>query len=112
MSALPQSKDASGIAVGRGAAGGAMSPRAAGRVLRLLVIAMLACLHVAAMVGVEDIWARGMMMAHLGLFLVWQPFMQGGQRLKVSVTHRAPASITLRASKNWSNSVLPSRSCG
>ena len=61
-----------------------MSPRAAGRVLRLLVIAMLACLHVAAMVGVEDIWARGMMMAHLGLFLVWQPFMQGGQRLKVS----------------------------
>src|SRR5215510_11717686 len=82
MSALPQSKDASGIAVG--AASGAMSPRAAGRVLRLLVIAMLACLHIAAMVGVEDIWARGMMMAHLGLFLVWQPFMQGGQRLKVS----------------------------
>jgi len=84
MSALPQSKDAAGIAVGQGVPSGAMSPRAAGRVLRLLVIAMLACLHVAAMVGVEDIWARGMMMAHLGLFLVWQPFMQGGQRLKVS----------------------------
>jgi len=84
MSALPQSKDAPGIAVGQRAASGAMSPRAAGRVLRLLVIAMLACLHLAAMVGVEDIWARGMMMAHLGLFLVWQPFMQGGQRLKVS----------------------------
>jgi signal transduction histidine kinase len=58
--------------------------RAAGRALRLLVIAMLGCLHVAAMVGVEDMWARGLMMAHLGLFLVWQPFMQGGQRLKVS----------------------------
>ena len=84
MSALPQSKDAPGIAVGQGAPSGAMSPRAAGRVLRLLVIAMLACLDVAAMVGVEDLWARGMMMAHLGLFLVWQPFMQGGQRLKVS----------------------------
>ena len=84
MSALPQSKDAPGIAAGQRATSGAMSPRAAGRVLRLLVIAMLACLHLAAMVGVEDIWARGMMMAHLGLFLVWQPFMQGGQRLKVS----------------------------
>ena len=45
---------------------------------------MLMSLHMAAMRGAEDIWARGLMMAHLGLFLAWQPFMQGGQRLKVS----------------------------
>jgi len=101
MSALPQSKDAAGIAVGQGASG-AMSPRAAGRVLRLLVIAMLACLHIAAMVGVEDIWARGMMMAHLGLFLVWQPFMQGGQRLKVSeVLLIALIAIAILGFLNW-----------
>ena len=61
-----------------------LTPRAAGRYLRVLMLAMLACLHVSAVVGVEDFWARGLMMAHLGLFLVWQPFMQGGQRLRVS----------------------------
>lgn len=58
--------------------------RATGRLWRLLLVAMLALLHLAAMRGTEDIWARGMMMAHLGLFFIWQPFMQGGQRLKVS----------------------------
>jgi len=55
-----------------------------GRKARLLVLAMLICLHVAVIRGVEDIWARGLMMAHLGLFLIWQPFMQGGQKLKAS----------------------------
>jgi hypothetical protein len=51
---------------------------------RWLMLAMLVCLHFAATRGVEDVWARGLMMAHLGLFLVWQPFIQAGQRLKVS----------------------------
>jgi len=51
---------------------------------RWLMLAMLVCLHFAATRGVEDFWARGLMMAHLGLFLVWQPFIQAGQRLKVS----------------------------
>jgi signal transduction histidine kinase len=58
--------------------------RSTGRQWRLLLVGMLALLHLAAMRGTEDIWARGMMMAHLGLFFIWQPFMQGGQRLKVS----------------------------
>jgi hypothetical protein len=53
------------------------------RYWRFVVIAMLACLHVAAQVGVENLWGRGLMMAHLGLFLVWQPFIQAGQRLKL-----------------------------
>jgi len=58
--------------------------RATGRQWRFLLVGMLVLLHLAAMRGTEDIWARGMMMAHLGLFFIWQPFMQGGQRLKVS----------------------------
>jgi hypothetical protein len=53
---------------------------------RWLMLAMLVCLHFAATRGVEDIWARGLMMAHMGLFLVWQPFIQAGQRLKFSET--------------------------
>jgi len=60
------------------------STRASGRQWRLLLVGMLVLLHFAALRGTEDIWARGMMMAHLGLFFIWQPFMQGGQRLKVS----------------------------
>jgi signal transduction histidine kinase len=57
---------------------------ASGILWRLLVVTMLLLLHFAAVRGTEDIWARGMMMAHLGLFFIWQPFMQGGQRLRVS----------------------------
>ena len=60
------------------------SVQVSGRKARLLVLAMLICLHVAVIRGVEDIWARGLMMAHLGLFMIWQPFMQGGQKLKAS----------------------------
>lgn len=61
-----------------------ISTHVAGRMWRFLLVGMLVLLHLAAMRGTEDIWARGMMMAHLGLFFIWQPFMQGGQRLKVS----------------------------
>jgi signal transduction histidine kinase len=42
---------------------------------------MLVCLHVAAMLGVDDLWARVAMLAHFGLFMIWQPFLQGGQRV-------------------------------
>jgi signal transduction histidine kinase len=102
MSAVPQSKDASVVPVAASQDLAGPAPRAAGRGLRLLVIAMLACLHVAAIVGVEDIWARGLMMAHLGLFLVWQPFMQGGQRLKVSeVVLIVLITIAILGFLNW-----------
>ncbi|MGA8006878.1 MAG: ATP-binding protein [Burkholderiales bacterium] len=42
-----------------------------------VVVAMLALLHVAAVRGVTDVWARGLLLAHLGLFLIWQPFVRG-----------------------------------
>lgn len=45
---------------------------------------MLIFLHLAAIWGAEDIWARGFMLAHFGLFILWQPFMRGEQRLTPS----------------------------
>ncbi|HYN12808.1 MAG TPA: hypothetical protein VET51_09220, partial [Burkholderiales bacterium] len=44
------------------------------RYWRLVVVAMLALLHVAVFRGVSDPWARALLLAHLGLLLLWQPF--------------------------------------
>jgi len=52
-----------------------------GRYWHLLFVGMLALLHLTAMRGVEDIWARALMVAHFGLFILWQPFMRGEQNL-------------------------------
>jgi hypothetical protein len=46
---------------------------------RLVVIAMLALLHVAVLRGVYDPWARALLLAHLGLLLLWQPFVRAEQ---------------------------------
>src|SRR5690349_689934 len=51
---------------------------------RGLFLVMLISLHLAAMWGTEDFWARGLMLAHFGLFILWQPFMRGEQRLSSS----------------------------
>jgi len=51
------------------------------RYWRLLFVAMLALLHLTAMRGVEDVWARALMLAHFGLFILWQPFMRGERSL-------------------------------
>jgi signal transduction histidine kinase len=51
---------------------------------RVLFVLMLALLHLAAMRGPEDFWARGLMLAHFGLFIMWQPFMQAERRLTPS----------------------------
>jgi hypothetical protein len=48
---------------------------------RILFVLMLALLHVAALRGAEDFWSRALMLAHFGLFILWQPFMRGEQRL-------------------------------
>src|SRR5216110_1471105 len=48
---------------------------------RLVVAAMLATLHVAVFRGVSDPWARALLLAHLGLLLLWQPFMRIEQRV-------------------------------
>ena len=54
------------------------------RYWRLLFVAMLVLLHLTAMRGVEDVWARALMVAHFGLFILWQPFMRGEQSLTPS----------------------------
>src|SRR5439155_10848482 len=46
------------------------------RYWRLVVVAMLALLHIAVFRGVADPWARALLLAHLGLLLLWQPFMR------------------------------------
>lgn len=55
----------------------------AGKYWRLLIVGMLICLHVAVMLGVDSLWARGLMIAHIGLFILWQPFMRVEQRLRL-----------------------------
>src|SRR2546423_1803699 len=46
------------------------------RYWRLVVVAMLALLHIAVFRGVSDPWARALLLAHLGLLLLWQPFLR------------------------------------
>jgi len=51
------------------------------RYWRLVVVAMLALLHVAVFRGVADPWARALLLANLGLLLLWQPFLRAEQRV-------------------------------
>src|SRR6266576_2010478 len=48
---------------------------------RLVVVAMLAALHVAVFRGVADPCARALLLVHLGLLLLWQPFLRAEQRI-------------------------------
>src|SRR4030081_3004451 len=48
---------------------------------RAVVIVMLGLLHVAVIRGVSDPWARALLLAHLGLLLLWQPFVRAEQRV-------------------------------
>src|SRR5687768_4319150 len=54
------------------------------RYWRIVVVAMLALLHVAVFRGVSDPWARALLLAHLGLLLLWQPFMRAEQRVSTT----------------------------
>ncbi len=51
------------------------------RYWRVVVVAMLALLHVAVFRGVADPWARALLLAHLGLLILWQPFLRAEQRV-------------------------------
>src|SRR5437660_12814091 len=61
---------------------------------RGLFLVMLVSLHLAAVWGTEDFWARGLMLAHFGLFILWQPFMRGEHGLS-SAQVAAIAAIAL-----------------
>jgi len=57
-----------------------------GRSWRPLFVLMLLLLHISALRGAEDFWARCLMLAHFGLFILWQPFMRAEQRLSAGQT--------------------------
>lgn len=54
------------------------------RYWRVVVVAMLALLHIAVFRGVADPWARALLLAHLGLLLLWQPFLRAEQRVSAT----------------------------
>ena len=56
------------------------------RFWRVLFLLMLVVLHFSAMRGAGDLWARALMLAHFGLFIIWQPFMRGERRLTAAQT--------------------------
>jgi len=56
------------------------------RYWRFVVVAMLALLHVVALRGDADYGARVLMIAHLGLVLLWQPLLRGERRVTLLQT--------------------------
>lgn len=74
------------------------------RYWRFIVVAMLVLLHVVALRGVADYWARPLLLAHLGLLLIWQPFLRGEHRVsgtQVSFIVLGAAAVVL-----WLNAWL------
>jgi signal transduction histidine kinase len=72
------------------------------RYWRLVVVAMLILLHIAAFRGVADPWARALLLAHLGLLLLWQPFLRAEQRVsatQATILMIVAAVVMLRL--NW-----------
>lgn len=65
---------------------------------RWLSLTMLVTLHFALWVGVDSIWSRPLLFAHLGLFLLWQPLWRGEEQLS---TKRAIAIVSVSAMALW-----------
>jgi len=55
-----------------------------GRHQNLLLAAVLLSLHGAIAWSDNDWWARGLLMAHFGLFLIWQPVWRGERRIPLT----------------------------
>lgn len=49
---------------------------------RWLLFAMLASLHITLWLGVDNTWARALLLTHFGLFLLWQPLWRGERELR------------------------------
>ena len=60
---------------------------------RVLMLAVFGVLHSATLLGVDSLWAQPLLLAHLGLFLIWQPLWRGERE----VGRRALAFIALAA---------------
>lgn len=60
---------------------GVITTAEAPRHLNPLLAGMLLTLHGAIGWGIEDWWARGLLLAHFGMFLLWQPVWRGERRV-------------------------------
>jgi len=60
---------------------GVIVRRSPARFLNLLLVAMLLTLHGAIGWGIENWWARGLLLAHFGIFLMWQPVWRGERQI-------------------------------
>jgi hypothetical protein len=49
---------------------------------RWFAVAMLASLHLGLWLGIQSQWTRPVLLAHLGLFLLWQPLWRGESKLR------------------------------
>ena len=54
------------------------------RHLNLLLAGMLLTLHGALAWGTDEWWARGLLLAHFGLFLIWQPVWRGERQIPLT----------------------------
>jgi signal transduction histidine kinase len=69
---------------------------------RWLAVAMLATLHLALLTGITSPWARPLLLAHLGLFLLWQPLWRGESKLRPgSALFIGSASLVAMLWLNW-----------
>jgi len=64
---------------------------------RWLLLAMLGLLHGVMLLGVGNVWSHPLLLAHLGLFLLWQPLWRGerevGRGALVSIVVAAVATL-------------------
>ncbi len=69
---------------------------------RWLLLGMLLLLHGALLFGVESPWARSLLLAHMGLFLIWQPLWRGERELgPVALTLIVLAAVVMSWWLNW-----------
>ncbi|MDP1674467.1 MAG: hypothetical protein Q8L65_15315 [Burkholderiales bacterium] len=64
---------------------GAATSAASGRNLNFLFAAMLLTLHGAIAWGGGEWWQRGLLLAHFGLFLIWQPVWRGERQVSMTL---------------------------
>lgn len=69
---------------------------------RRLLLSMLLALHGVLIVGVESSWAHPLMLAHLGLFLIWQPLWRGDGKVSgPALVFIACAALLVLFALNW-----------
>ena len=66
-------------------AGAGMAAGKPTRHLNVLLAFMLLALHFAIAWGADDWWQRGLMLTHLGLFLIWQPVWSGERQVPAAL---------------------------